>query len=786
MRTNLLKLILRNFSKKPLIHSINFFGLALSMSVVIILAAYCLGEINTNKFNKKANNIYIICSEGFNKELVTYTPAILKEHIEENIPEVEKVARIRNPWNESTIQVGQNPPVTSSIIFTDSTFADVFSYQCISGNLKKALKTPMSIIFTKEESLRLFGNTASIGKTVKIDNKHLLTVRAIIEKPQTKSSLVFKAIVPIVSIGVVSPNGDELTNWKMSNFTSFVLLNKMSNPDNLSEKIAQLYPEGNSSGLFLQPLNSFYFSDVDISRTRYLDTGNKPTTMTLGFIAVIILLIGIINYLNLSFSATIEKLKNIGVMKVFGAKRGHIIRNIVTESVLFFSFSITVAFLAAWILMPLLGNKIGIETHPEIIFKPVFLFLSFLMSLIVAVVSVIVPALKLSTINPIGSMKKSISGTGKNDRTRRILVIAQFTVAIILIAFTWAIQKQVKFSSKQLGYNKENIYTIELTPQFKKDVLKESLKQIPGVKEVAYTTYLPGKESIERRHGMTVEYKGEKKKNVSSHIIRTDGNLAKLLGLKLIQGRLLSPDMVTANKIIINKAFADEYGLDEPLGVKVPASRSNDMEIIGVVENFHFQSVHKTISPAIIRYNDYAKYCYIKVASMDFNSLHRSVKQIREVSSGLSPDYPINYEFLETSVAKMYKAEVQFRRIFFFFSGIAIFICCLGILGLSIFACQQKVKEIGIRKVNGAKVSEILSMLNKDFIKWVAIAFVIAVPIAYYAMSKWLENFAYKTTLSWWIFALAGVLALGIALLTVSWQSWRAATRNPVEALRYE
>ncbi len=788
MKTHFLRSFLRGIVKRPLIYSINFVGLILSMSVVIILAVCCLGEIKANRFNENINNIYMICSEGFDKKLGTYTPAILKEHIEEKIPEVEKIVRIRDPWTETTLQVGQNPSVTSSLIFADPDFADVFSYQNISGNLKEALKTPMSIVLTKNESLKLFGNTSPIGETVKVDNEHILTVKAIIDEPRGKSSLQFKAVVPMISIGTVSPNGDELTTWRMSNFTSFVLLNRASVPDNIGKKIARLYPENNfSPKISLQPFSSFYFSDIDISRRNFLKTGNKSTTTILGFVAVIILLMGIVNYLNLSFSMTIERLKSTGILKVIGAKRGHIIRNIIKESALFFFVSIVIAYITAWFLIPFLVNKTGVEIHPGIIFNPVFLLLSVLLTLVIAVVSVIVPAIRLSSIKPVDSLKKSLSGTGGNNHTRRVLVIAQFTVAIALISFTWAIQKQVKYGFTQLGYNKENIYTIQLTPQLKKDVLKEQLVKVAGIKDISYTTYLPGKATIGRCFGMTIMYKGQKKENISAHIIRCDSNFPGLLGLKIIKGRSFSPDLVTdKDKVIINKAFADEYGLDEPLGVKVPASRSDDMEIIGLVENFHFQSVHQPISPVIIRYNDYARYCYVKIASSDFNSLHRTVKGINEVTMALSSGFPVNSEFLDTSVAKMYKAEVQFRKIFFLFSGVAILICCLGILGLSVFASERRVKEIGIRKVNGARVSEILTMLNRDFVKWVVIAFVIATPIAWYAMHKWLENFAYKTGLSWWIFVLAGVLALGIALLTVSWQSWKAAVKNPVESLRYE
>ena len=496
MKAHFLKSIFRSIAKKPLIYSINFIGLMVSMAVVIILAVYCYGEITANRFNKNINNTYIVCSKGFNNELQTYTPAILKEQIEAQIPEVEKVVRMRSPWRKTALQIGENQPVESNIIFADSAFADVFSYQCIAGDLRRTLKTPMSIVLTSKEASKLFGQLSPIGQTIKVDNKQLLTVGAVIDEPKAKSSLSFDAIVPMMSISRLSPNGDELTSWKRPNFTSFIIVKSTANPNEVGGKIARFYSDGYTPEISLQPFKSFYFSDVDISRLSYLRNGNKTTTMILGFVAVIILFMGIINYLNLSSSMIIEKLKNTGIMKVIGAKKGHIIWNIIRESALFFFVSIVIAYLIAWITMPLLANQIGTDIYQNIIFKPAFLLISISLALFVATLAVSIPAIRLSSIKPIDSLKKKASGPGKHNYTKTALVVAQFTIAIILIAFTWIVQKQVKYGFKQLGYNNGNIYTIQLTPQLTKDVLKEKLEQVPGVTEVAYTDYLPKKETI--------------------------------------------------------------------------------------------------------------------------------------------------------------------------------------------------------------------------------------------------------------------------------------------------
>lgn len=241
-----------------------------------------------------------------------------------------------------------------------------------------------------------------------------------------------------------------------------------------------------------------------------------------------------------------------------------------------------------------------------------------------------------------------------------------------------------------------------------------------------------------------------------------------------------------ANCIVVNETFVREHKMENPTGTKLMMGRNRSTEIVGVIKDFHFKPVTQPITSLAIRNDNYALYCLVSLNTADFNSLHQSIQDIKKTTSELSPSFPVEISFFDQGIEKMYKSEIQFRRTFSLFATCAIVICCMGILAMSLFACQRKIKEIGIRKVNGARISEVLAMLNKDFVKWVAIAFVISTPIAWYAMLKWLESFAYKTDLSWWIFALSGLLALGIALLTVSWQSWKAATRNPVEALKYE
>jgi putative ABC transport system permease protein len=279
---------------------------------------------------------------------------------------------------------------------------------------------------------------------------------------------------------------------------------------------------------------------------------------------------------------------------------------------------------------------------------------------------------------------------------------------------------------------------------------------------------------------------GEKKK-VDFDTFSADANFFELMGLQLSRGRFYSNDLSSdKGKIIVNEAFLRELKMSNPLGGNISMRADRNYEIVGVIKDFHFKSIAQPITPLVIRNDSYSSYCLVNLQSADFKSFNSAIQNLKTAAAGLSPSFPVELIFFEQAVENMYQSELMFRRIFFLFSGCAIVICCMGILAMSLTACKRRVKEIGIRKVNGAKVKEVMTMLNKDFVKWVAIAFIIATPISWFAMHKWLEDFAYKTNLSWWIFALAGVLALGISLLTVTWQSWRAATRNPVEALRYE
>ena len=539
----------------------------------------------------------------------------------------------------------------------------------------------------------------------------------------------------------------------------------------------------------LNPFRELYFSNFTSSSNDYLHGGDKQKVMILLMVAALVLIIALVNFINISSSQWLEKIKQTGVLKVIGADKTSILKSVLAEAFFLFLVSLFLAIFIVQLSFPLISSYTGIHFNPFLLYKPSFLIVSIAGIFLLSLVFSIIPAMRISSSKAVDNLKKSTKTGSSSSVSRGILVTAQFAIAIVLMAFTVLVQKQVDFGASNFRFDKENIVALKLTPELSasKDVLKKLIQDNPNAGKISFTQFFPGKLS---EHWSSKQHIDEKEIQLNFDTFCSDANLCQMLGLQLVQGRFFSDDLLTdAHKMIVNETFVREHKMENPIGAKVVMGFGENAplsEIIGVVKDFHYKPVTEPVGSLIIQNEPRSSYCLVSINTKDFKSLNRFIQEIKAETNKLSPSFPVEISFLDQAVEHLYQSEIQFRRTFSLFAGCAIVICCLGILAMSLFACQRRIKEIGIRKVNGAKVSEVMAMLNRDFVRWVVIAFVIATPIAWYIMNKWLETYAYKTTLSWWIFALAGVLALGIALLTVSWQSWRAATRNPVEALRYE
>jgi putative ABC transport system permease protein len=717
-----------------------------------------------------------------------YTPGVLKEHIDAKVPGVESTVRLGGTWEAPVFQAENKEPITSDLIFADEDFFKLFTYNFIEGNTETALKEPMSVVITKSLSHKLFGSEAAMGKTIKLNNDKSLTVSAVIEEPNANSCLSFSAVTSMATQKIVQGDAGEFTEWGSCDFQTFLLLNKGINPLETGKTILNIIPEDfreEYKNAKLVPLRKIYFSKFSLLGNNYIISGDKKKVMILVMVAVLVLIIALVNFINISSSQWMERIKQIGVLKIIGAKQATILLNMLSEAFIFFLATLIIAINLVNTINPFIHEYTGIHYNQKLIFSPGFFIISLAGIFVLSVIFSIIPAMRFSFSNAIDNLKNTARQGKTNFSFRGAFVTMQFIIAIVLIAFTVMVQKQVKFGRTNLGFNQNNIVSIKLTPQMdqKKEVLKKLLLEKPSINEVSFSQFYPGKDISQWRVQMDIN--GEKKQ-LDFDTFSADAGFFKMMGLQLVMGRIYTDDLLTDyRKVIVNETFLRKNNLDFSNDRKFSMGK-RDFEIIGVVKDFHFKPVNQPITPLAIRNDSYASYCLITIQTSDFKSLVATVENIKKTVADLSPSFPVEVSFFDEAIQNMYQSELRFRRTFSLFAGCAIVICCLGILAMSIFASQRRVKEIGIRKVNGARILEILLMLNKDFVKWVGIAFVIACPIAWYTMHKWLESFAYKTVLSWWVFGLAGLLALGIALMTVSWQSWRAATRNPVEALRYE
>jgi putative ABC transport system permease protein len=780
----LFKTIIQSFRRRPATNLINLLGLAISLTLVIALSVYCYSELTTDNYQVNGNRIYLY---GLKGDLI-YTPGILKDNIDLNIPSVESVVRMGGSWEAPVFQVENKEPITSDLIFADEDFFNLFTYKVLEGDLKSALKDPMKIVITKTLSDKLFGGQSALGKTVKLNNTQTLSVSAVIDEPKANSCISFSAITSMATRKIVQHDDTEFTQWGSCNFQTFILLKKGTNPEETAKTIYSLIPEkyrDRFKNQELVPLKKIYFSEFTLFGSSYLQNGDKKKVMILVLVAVLVLMIALINFVNISSSQWQERIRQTGVMKILGASCSAIIRDILTESFLFFFASLMIALYFVFTINPFIQNYTGIHYNQQIIYSPLFIVTSLVSIIVLSVIFSIIPALNISYSKAIDNLQKTVKPNKTNFSLGGFFVVIQFTIAIILIAFTLLVQKQVRYGSTNLGFDQENIIGIKLTEQLsqKRDVLKDLLQKDPAISQISFSQYYPGKTISQ--WGSELVMNGEKK-DLEFYTFSADPDFFKILNLKLVAGRFYSNDLKTDDrKAVVNETFLRENKVTNPIGGKI-ASGDRGYEIIGVVKDFHYKPVSQPIVSLVIRSDSWASYCLIKVKTGNFNTLNSTIENLKKTVSELSPSFPVEVSFFDQAIQNMYKSELNFRRTFSLLAGSAIVLCCMGILSMSLFACQRRVKEIGIRKVNGAKIAEILTMLNKEFVKWVVIAFVISTPIAWYFMHNWLKSFAYKTELNWWIFALGGLTALGIALITVSWQSWRAATRNPVDALRYE
>ena len=792
-----LKIFFRGFKKDSRLNLLNISSVAIGVAAAIILLGYVYQEFHYDSQYANSDRIYHILMQNDKNELwgaSSYGP--LAKALKSDFPEIEDATRVSYYWGNLALTAGDKMFNENNILFADPNFFSLFSFPMEKGDLANDLNSRDFIAISESAAKKYFPDKNPIGEQIKIGENKIFTVRGVFKDFPTNSNFQGDIVLPLEKISRLVQMWID-PSWESASETyTFILTNKKSDGEKLSAKIENYlftHVEENPEKLFLQPLNEIH-TDMH-SGWEFSSTVNKKYLFLLTIVAVVILTMSVINFLMLYIGTVSLRQLNIGVKKVCGASKSNIFRDQIKETLSYVTIGILVLFILIALYNYTLATRLPyLPSINEFDFS-LSLRLAGLVLLFVILASFL-PAIIISATKSIHLFKTNRQVNFKKIPIVKSLVIIQFTISIVLLAVTTLFYKQVHFLEKHNpGFAREELVTIPLNMHVGEgfynenmDVFCQELKKQSGVKNVTLAFSSPNDVQTSTDDFRCDGMPEGKTVNMQWNSVYYD--YFKTLGVHLVDGRSFSRDykgeMVDYDNggkcvYVINRKAANEMGIPNPIGKTLHAYE--DGTIVGIVEDFNFKSLHSEIAPMCFNMNPFY---YNQIIVRMNPGVPAVLEQIKKVWKQFVPDFPIEFSFVNDQMSKMYESEKKLTANLNLFSGIAILIACIGLLSLTILAMQNRTKEIGIRKVNGAKVSEILTMLNKDFVKWVVVAFVIATPLAYYVMNKWLDNFAYKTNVSWWIFGLAGFMAMGIALLTVSWQSWRAAVRNPVEALRYE
>jgi putative ABC transport system permease protein len=775
---------------------INLSGLILSLGIATVIIVFIFNELGYNKSFTNSKHIYRILNYNSTEDKVwANTPFILGEKLTQEFAEIETCVQQFN-INNIDVKIGNEFISEKEMLCTGSNFFSVFGIQIREGTLSDFDLSDGKILISTEIAKKYFKEKNPIGQMLTVRFKGVeypMEVAAVLydmpDNVTNKGSLfanlnfAFEHLSNnIITTGEEKPDKQSLKeSWDSGVFfTNYLLINNGVDLNDFEKKLHNygnnLRVENLNYSLSLQPLTDIYFKSGKIIDNNSTGYGNLSMLYILAFLGFLILIIASINYLNLSMSQAFTRSKTFAVRKVCGAPKSNLMWQMGLESILYSMIALPFAVILAHISLPylssLLGKSYEIDIHRNILITLGFLFM---ISISTGLITGLLISLKISSFGLVNMLKGSNKRVGNTNNLRKVMVVFQLVVFIALIAVMILVQKQVQYAfTKDLGIDKEGLMRVQLGDH-NYQLIKQKLENDPNIISVSGALWIPphkGKMII------TIPRVDNPAENVTIYGDFSDYGFANTMGMKIIQGEDFTPGKHISG-VLVNKTAVAALGLTETIGEQTAFG-----PVIGVVSDYDMYSIHEKIPPMIIGLNpDMCLEVAIRINTSDINGVISGIEKTWKTTGGTTA---FDFDFTDDILNQLYDSDLQFAKIIGLMAFVAILIASLGLFGLSLQIGLQKTKEIGIRKVNGACIYEVLIMLNKDFLKWIAIAFLIATPIAYYAMNKWLQNFAYKTELSWWIFALAGLLALGIALLTVSWQSWRAATRNPVESLRDE
>ncbi len=767
-----LKSFIAHLSNNKLYTFITIFGFATSLSVIILLSFYIKNELTVNSSQRKRAMIYRLSSE---QEGDFATP--VGEWLQSKFPEIESFTRTYN--SGGIISSKKDIKLKFNYLLADSSFFNIFTFHLISGNKDDALKTSHSIVLTRALARKLFGKESPMGKQVMINTDVACTVTGIVDDISKTSG--FKKVDAIINFRCLKDIwGSEniLSSYDNCSFGLYFLAKPKTNLPAIAPKVLKLfkkdfwlYQNGRTKEVKFIPLTQTHSSKIQFEELRQ---NSKTLIFVLFAIVVIILFLAIINYINLTITQAGLRVKEIAIKKLLGSSKPKLIIQQVGETIVVCMMAFFLAVFLSFLLQPVFNTLFvtRLNLSHELTVSVVMIALSVI--ILIGLISGIIPAFIITKLNAIEVIKGAFRRKSKGVYSS-ILISFQYAVVIALLISTAFIARQTRFMQNfNPGFNTKNILWMgnNIEPA-QENGLRNQLLAIPGVKRVSFVKGSP----IDGGNNNSFTYKN---KPVSFQTFTVDSSFFPMMQMKIIPtGVAYSKKGVWLNRTAIKKLELDSL----PKSFLFYKSK---LPVLGVVNDFNYRSLREKPGPIIIRQIDTSSYPWSILVQIQGTDLVSTVDKIRKTYRDFTGGLPVDYEFFDQTLKKWYEGEKRTASIVGYFALLSIVISIMGIYAMSIFYSQQKTKEIGIRKVNGASTSEIIKLLMKDFVKWVVIAFIIAAPIAWYVMHRWLQNFAYKTSLSWWIFALAGIAVLFIAITTVSWQTFTAARKNPVEALRYE
>ncbi|WP_161888030.1 ABC transporter permease [Pontibacter russatus] len=785
---------------------INISGLALGITACLLIGLFVYDELQYDKFLPEGDRVYRVYNDKSAEEageILAVVPPMFGTSLEQSVPETETVTRILMLQFDAKnlVDYGEKSIYEIGRFYVDPTFFEVFQLPFIYGSPEKALDDPSSIVISDAFSERVFGDVNPVGKEVSV-NKLPYIVRGVFSTSE-RFHLPVNFILPMAAAEL---DAERMKSWSWQQFYTYVKLREWADPQAAQAKLRdivkkQIDPDRNvpyQYRPFLQPLHEVYLYSSAFKYNRF-NQGNITYVKALSTIAVFILLIACFNFVNLATAKSTQRAKEVGVRKAVGASRGQLMLQFLGETVLLTLVSVVFAAALASLLLPSLnaftgkGMTFNVFTHPSL------LLLLLGLTLLVGILAGLYPALVLSGFRPVKVLKSAVvidSSIGKIQWLRHGLIVVQFALSIFLIICAMIVYRQVSYlHNKDLGFNKDQIMFFQMRGEnmFENyETFKNELKKGPGIQEVSIGYGFPGDATAGDR---VIVPKGGEQVHHGVTLLMVDFDYLGTLDMKVVAGRPFSKEFKTDadQAYIINETAVRELGYGTPekaLGQPLlwPTWDNQDSlregKIIGVVQDFHVASLYDKVEPTVLQIYPGAN---VKVAvKIGSGNLAASIAHVKEVWDKFSPDYPIEYIFMDDNFQKMYEAEDKLKSLLTIFTGIAIFVACMGLFGLAAYAAERRKKEIGIRKVMGAETSSIVALLSRDFLKLVVVAALIAFPLAWYAMRQWLQDFAYRIDIPVWVFIVAGMVAALLAFLTISYQAIRAATANPVMNLRME